>query len=152
MSRIVELGDKYKNLPNILDVYAKELESAGKKLEITGKKLELANSENSAWLHYYDQRKVELHALVKFFQAQEDAVRGKLFKSYKETYSRVLSERDINKYIDNEQAYMYVHSLLIEVEEMYEQYQSAVNAFTSRNYALSNITKIRVAQLEYIEI
>jgi len=152
MSRIADLGEKFENLPSILEVYENELSNAKAQLEIKGKKLEIANSENSAWLHYYDQRRVELHTLVKFFKAEEERVRGSLFKSYKENYSRALGEREINKYIDNEDAYIYVHSLLLEVEELYEQYQSTVNAFISRNYALSNITKIRVAQLEYIEI
>jgi len=152
MSKIAELGKNYKNLPALLDVYEENLSNAKTQLEIKGKKLEIANSENSAWLHYYDQRRVELHTLVKFFQAEEERVRGSLFKSYKENYSRALGEREINRYIDNEDAYIYVHSLLLEVEELYEQYQSTVNAFISRNYALSNITKIRVAQLEYVEI
>lgn len=152
MSKIAELGKDYKNLPALLEVYEDNLSNANTQLEIKGKKLEIANSENSAWLHYYDQRRVELHTLVKFFEAEQERIRGSLFKSYKENYSRALGEREINRYIENEDAYIYVHSLLLEVEEMYELYQSVVNAFTTRNYALSNITKIRVAQLEYIEI
>jgi len=152
MSRIADLGKDYKNLPTLLEVYENDLLNAKEQLEIRGKKLEIANSENSAWLHYYDQRRIELHTLVKFFMAEEERVRGSLFKSYKENYSRALGEREINKYIDNEEAYIYVHSLLLEVEERYELYQSTVNAFISRNYALSNITKIRVAQLEFVEI
>lgn len=152
MSRIADLGKDYKNLPALLEAYENDLLNAKNQLEIRGKKLEIANSENSAWLHYYDQRRVELHTLVKFFVAEEERVRGSLFKSYKENYSRALGEREINKYIDNEEKYTYVHSLLLEVEERYELYQSTVNAFISRNYALSNITKIRVAQLEFVEI
>lgn len=152
MSKISDLGKDYKNLPDVLEVYTNDLAEAEEKLKITGKKLEIANSENSAWLHYYDQRRVELHTLVKFFKSEEDRVKGTLFKSYKENYSRALGEREINKYIDNEETYIYVHSLLLEVEEIFELYQSVVTAFTSRNYALSNITKIRVASLENVEI
>ena len=152
MSKIADIGENYENLPNILEVYDRELNEAEERLKIKGKKLEVSNSENSAWLHYYDQRRVELKALVKFFQMEEDRVRGSLYKSYKENYSRALGERDINKYIDNEKEYLKVHGLLIEVEEMYELYQAIVNAFTTRNYALSNITKLRVSQLEYVEI
>lgn len=152
MSRIADLGKDYINLPTLLETYENDLTNAKHQLEIKGKKLEIANSENSAWLHYYDQRKVELHTLVKFFKTEEERVRGKIFKSYKENMSRALGEREINRYIDHEDAYLFVHSLLIEVEEVYELYQSTVNAFISRNYALSNITKIRVASLEYVEI
>ncbi len=152
MTKLSELGKKYENLPAMLAVYEVELSEAEEKLKISGKRLEIANSENSAWLHYYDQRRVELHTLVKFFKTEEDRVKGRLFKSYKENHSRALGEREINRYIDNEDAYLYAHSLLLEVEELYELYQSVVSAFTSRNYTLSNITKIRVASLENVEI
>lgn len=152
MSKISELGKKYCNLPKILEVYDKELASANDDLRITGKKLEVSNSENSALIHFYDQRRVELHTLVKFFKSEEDRVKGQLYRSYKENHSRSLGEREISKYIDNEDAYIEAHSFLIEVEEMYEMYQGVVNALTTRNYALSNITKIRVASLENIEI
>lgn len=152
MSKIAKLGTDFCNLPDILDVYTEELRDANDKLKITGKKLETSNSENSAWLHYYDERKVELHALVKFFNLELDKVKGTLFKSYKENYSRSLTERDISKYIMQEPAVLDISALLIEVEEVYEQFASVVNAFTSRNYALTNITKLRVASMEFVEI
>ena len=120
MSKIADLGKDYKNLPALLEAYENDLSNAKHQLEIKGKKLEIANSENSAWLHYYDQRRVELHTLVKYFQTEEERVRGSIFKSYKENMSRALGEREINRYIDHEEAYLYVHSLLIEVEELYE--------------------------------
>jgi len=152
MSKIAKLGTDFCNLPDILEVYAEALLEANERLKITGKKLEISNSENSAWLHYYDQRKVELNALVKFFKLEVEKTKGSLFKSYKENYSRQLTERDIGKYICNEPSYLLIMGLLIEVEEMYEQYQSVVNAFTSRNYTLTNITKLRVASMEFVEI
>jgi len=152
MSKISELGKNFENLPDLLYTYDKVLTEADKDLAISGKLLEVSNSENSALLHYYDQRKVELHTLVKFFKAEEDRVKGQLYKSYNENHSRALSQREIDRYIDNEEAYIYIHSLLIEVEERYELFQSVVASLTSRNYALSNITKLRVASLENVEI
>ncbi len=152
MSKISDLGEKYCNLPKMLETYDKILSQADDDLCIVGKRLEISNSQNSALLHFYDQRRVELHTLVKFFKTEEDRVKGRLYKSYKENHSRSLGEREIAKYIDNEDAYIEAHSLLIEVEETYEMFQGVVNALTTRNYALSNITKLRVASLENIEI
>ena len=152
MSVISELGKGYKNLPTILMEYEEPLINAKEQLKIRGKKLEVSISENSSWLHYYDERRIELHSLVKFFKAEEDRIRGGLFKSYKEKYSRALTQHEISKYIDHEEAYGNIHALLIEVEEIYERYQGVVASFTARNYDLSNITKLRVASLENIEI
>lgn len=152
MSKIADLGKDYKNLPELLAAYQDDLEEADKRLDIKGKKLEISISENSAWMHYYDQRKAEINTLVKYFKSEEDRVRSVLFRSYKENYSRALGEREINKYLDSEEAYIFVHSLLLEVEEVYELYQATVKAFVDRNYLLTNITKLRVASLENIEI
>lgn len=152
MNKIAELGDKNENLPKILNLYESQLSDIADRLEIRGRRLEISCSKNSAWLHFYDQRKVEIHSLVKHFKAEEARVRGVAHRKYRENYSVSLSERDINKYIDAEKDYLYIHSLLIEVEELYEQYGAAVNALTTMNYALSNITKIRVASLENVEI
>lgn len=152
MSRINELGDKYKNLPGILGDYYTTLESVEDIIRIKGKKLEAANVENPAWQHFFDQKRIELHTLVKYFEQETQRVRGKLFRKYKETHSRDLGEREIIRYLDNEDAYLQINELYLEVKELYEKYQSVVDAFTTRGYALNNITKIRVASLEDAEL
>ncbi len=152
MTRIAELGKNYENLPDMLAIYVSGLADAKEKIKITGKKLEISNSENSAWLHYYDARRVELYTLVKFFEVQVESVKSKLYKSYKEGHSLSLGEREINKYINSEEAYLNIYGILLEVEEVHDLYKVVVAAFTSRNYTLSNITKIRVASLENVDI
>jgi len=152
VSKIIELGKGYNKLPALLGNYDVELDKAEEILVIKGKLLEAANVENSPWQHYFDQKKIELHTLVKYFEMEVSRVRGKLFISYKETHSRELNEREINKYIDNEEAYLRVYQLLLEVKEMFERYEGTVHSFTSRAYSLNNITKIRVASLEDVEL
>ena len=152
MSIILKLGENYQKLPGILDDYEKELELAKDILEIKGKRLEAANVENAPWQAYYDQKKIDLSILVKYFEMEIARVRGKLFRSYKENHSRELSEREINRYIDNEESYLTIYQLYLEVKEMYDRFESIVSSFTSRGYSLNNITKIRVASLEDVEL
>ncbi len=152
MSRIIELGPKYAKLPAILDEYETALEGVEDIIKIKGKKLEAANVENPAWQVYYDQKRIELHTLAKFFEQEIARVRAKLFRSYKENHSRELTEREINRYLDNEEAYLTVNGLYLEVKDLYDKYDGIVNAFTSRGYSLNNITKIRVASLEDVEL
>lgn len=152
MSRIPDLGEKYKNLPAVLDEYQKAIGDIESLVRIKGKKLEAANIENPAWQLYYDQKRIELATLVRYFEQEVQRVRGKMFRKYKENHSRELSEREINRYIDNEEAYLNINELFLEVKELYEKYQGIVDAFTARGYALNNITKIRVASLEDVEL
>lgn len=152
MSRIPDLGEKYKHLPSVLDEYQAAIGDIENLIRIKGKKLEAANVENPAWQLYYDQKRIELATLVRYFEQEVQRIRGKLFRNYKENHSRELSEREINRYIDNEEVYLNINELLLEVKELYEKYQGVVEAFTARGYALNNITKIRVASLEDVEL
>lgn len=147
-SRIPDLGEKFKGLPKVLAEYESALQDVDKHLSIQGKTIEAANRENPSWHSYYDQKRVELHTLVKYVEAQVARVRGKLFRSYTEAHQRELSDRAKDKYIDNEEAYLETYEILLEVKELYDKYQAVCDAFQTRGYALNNITKIRVASLE----
>lgn len=152
MSRIPELGEKYSKLPDILAEYEDALEEAQKILVIKGKKLENANVENPTWQNYYDQRRIELNTLVRYFETEIQRERSRLYRKYKENHSYELGEREIGRYIDGESTFLSLNELLLEVKELYEKYQAVVSAFTSRGYALNNITKIRVASLDHVEL
>lgn len=152
MSRIPDLGEGNVNLSNVLAEYEKAYEGVEAILKIEGKKLEYANRENPVWHHYYDQKRIELYTLTKYMEGQIARVRAKLFRSYVETYARDISERAIDKYVDNEQAYLNLLELSLEVQEIYKKFESACNAFTTRGYALNNITKIRCSSLEDVII
>lgn len=148
MSQIDLIKKDKAKLVSILFQYEDELKEVENNLRIKGKKLEEANRENAIWQHYYDQRKIELGTLRKYFEQEVARVRGTLFKTYTESNSRDLSDRAKDKYIDHEKAYLDTNELLLEVQEMYEKYESVVDAFRSRGYALNNITKLRCASLE----
>lgn len=148
MSRILDVGDKLKNLPKILAEYDAALEGVEDLIEIKGKSLEGANMENPTWQSFYDQKRVELKTLTEFMDMEVQRVRGKLFRNYNENNSRELKEREINQYINNEEAYLTSYQMYLEVKELLMKYQAVVDAYTTRGYALKNITAVRIASLE----
>jgi len=152
MSLIPHLGDGYEKLPAILDQFAKELLPAKEQFSNDGKLLENCLSKNSALMHYYDERRIRLHTLVKFFKMEKERVQSNLFKKYNENYSRDLGLQLIAKYVASEDEYIFVGKLALEVEELYEEYVSVVDTFKQRHYELTNMTKLRIANLEFSEI
>ena len=132
----------------MLDEYEGYLSEAKEHLRFKGKTIKQANMENPVWQSYYDQKRIEVKSLVKHFENEVKRVEGKLFRNFKEKHSRELGEREITKYIANEEAYIRMKSYLIEVEELYGQFESMVDAFRGRGYSLNNITKAIVAQVE----
>jgi len=152
LSRIIDLGPENNKLPDLIAEYDAALIGIEDIIALKGKNLEEANRENPAWLHYYDNKRVELKILVDHLNAQVKKVRGKLYKSYTENHRNELNDRAKDRYIDTEPAYLAAYGVLLEVQEIYEKYNTAVEAIKSRGYILNNITKIRVASIEDAEI
>lgn len=148
MSGINSLGPNFSNLPNVLLDYQQCLKDTKQQLTLEGKTLKRANVENSSWQHFYDQKASELKNLCDFFELHTQKIRSHLFKKYKENYSRELSDREINQYINGESQYISSYEMLLEIKELLNKYQSVVNAFTSRGYSLNNLTKLYTTNLE----
>lgn len=148
MSQIQDLGENYENLPDIIQEYQHALDQAKDNLNLSQKRMDVANIEQASWLAYYDERRVELRTLNKYFEAEVARIRGRIFKQLTENNARDLSDRAKEKYIDTEPAYLNVYEIYLEINEMYEQYIAVVAAFNQRGYALNNLTRLKVAQVE----
>lgn len=148
MSIIDKLGENNKNLSAILMMYEEDLAEAETHLSLKGKMLGEANMEQASWQSYYDNKRIELYSLLKHMETEVERVRGKLWIRFTEKHSCILNQKDKEQYINNEPAYLNMNALLIEVKEAYNKYESLVEAFRSRGFALRNITNLRVAQLE----
>lgn len=149
MSVISRLGSSNENLPDLLANYESELDAVEARIRVRGKSLNELMIEQAEWLLHYDTRRAELGTLVKHFEAQVDRVRGRLYKSYTEKYSRELSDRQKDRYIEQEEAFLSMNSLLLEVKELHTKYQAVVDAFIARGYGLKNLLDVRIHQLEH---
>lgn len=143
-----QLGEGYKNLDDVLAPYITALENKDDDIRIKGKTIQQACREQPSLLAYYDERKVELYTYVRFFEKEIKRIRSNLYKSYLENYSRDLTDRSIEKYIDGEKAYLHVKEKYDGVLELYQVYDSIVETFKNRGYSLNNITKIYTSALQ----
>lgn len=148
MSRIAELGPKNINLPKLIAQYEDDFDKVADNLRITGKLLGECLREQGTWPIYYSQRRAELKTLLKHMDGEVSAVRGGLAKRYVENYSRALGERVMNSYIDSEAEYLSMNSLYLEILELYEKYDAAVDAFEKRGFALRDLTLARVHSIQ----
>lgn len=146
MSKIRDLGKELENLPMILIKYDEELLSARGHLELKGKTVEQANKEQASWPIFYDEKKSELKTLAKYVEAQVNKVRGKRFRDYTENYSRTLSDRAKDIYVDKDDEFLKIHELHLEILELLEKYEAVTEAFTKRGFALRNIGEARAHQ------
>ena len=135
-------------LPDILVVYEAAIDQAEKHLSIRGKTGAEALKEQTAYPAYYGQMKAEINKLLKYIDAQTQACRGRLHKQYAENYSRALSERAADKYIDNEAEYLGFHEVYLEVEEIRDKLVAICDAFSLRGFTLRDWTQLKIAQMQ----
>ncbi len=148
MSLILRIAEDDSNLPDIIDEYEKYLSGASENLEIKGKSLESANVEHASWMSYYDERRIELYSLVKYYEAKLAKVKGKLWTDYTENYSIALAATDKTHYIAKEPRYLEMNTYYLLVQETYNKFDGLVEAYKSRGFALRNITNARCAALQ----
>lgn len=146
-----DLGENYKNLGTVLAPYIQALDEKDQNLKIEGKLLEHANREQASWISFYDERRMELATYLKFFEMEIGRVRAECLKAM-EKYPRELSDRAKDKYIDGNEKYLAVYEQYLAVKELHGLFESAVESFKQRGFALRNITNIRCAALEDVVI
>jgi hypothetical protein len=147
LSRIPDLGKNFERLPDLLSEYDEHLALAPERIAIKGKIIEEALKEQAAWPVFYDEKRRELNTLVKYMDSRVNAIRGKLTRAYTENYSRELSDRLKDKYIDNETDFLSINEIYLEIYELAEKYEAVVEAFKVRGFALRDITTLRVNSL-----
>lgn len=151
MSRIGEIQGGFhklqKNLPAILIEYIDEIDLAPARLSLRGKLMEESQKDQSAWPIVYANIKHELDSIAKYLTMEIDRIRSILFRRYTDNHTRTLSDRTIDKYIDSEVEYLNYQELYLEVKELHDKATSVCDAFTTRGFALRDITTIRVNQL-----
>ena len=135
------------NLPDILLKHMANLDLAGERLSLRGKSLEDALKDQGAWPIVYASMKAELDALCKYIDAEIGRIRSNLVRQYVEEYQREISDRVREKYIDSNAEYLQYYELYLEVKELQEKASAVVDAFSTRGFALRDITLIRVNQL-----
>lgn len=140
--------DKLTNVLDILDKYEAMLADVETNLRLKGKSLIHANQEHPGWLSYYDERRIELVSLYKFISVKVDALRGNQWVQLTKNNARDLNTKDKDQYINASDAYIDMQQVLIEVDELKQKFESVVDAFKARGYALNNIVKVRTSAIE----
>lgn len=131
---------------------SEQLKDWKKDLELNGVNLRVALIKQPSILAYYDQIAVELYACVKHLQSIEKEVRGLVYKKLKEKATRDYTDTAIQRLIDCDVDYVKVHTLLIDVEEVYENCKSIVGAIQQRAYTLNNLVRVYEKELQDITI
>jgi hypothetical protein len=138
-------------LPDFISYYEAELAVAKKEVKIFGNV-----EKNVAALPGYTEFRFaqlqEIEAVLNFLNIQLRKIKRVHFQKYLEAYNRALSSRDAEKYADGEDEVIQYEILINDVGLLRNKYLGILKALEQKSFSLSNITRLRTAGLENIEL
>lgn len=134
-------------LPDAVDYYQKQLETAWSEAKIVGS-VEKNAQELSGITAYRFGQLQEIEAILKFLNIRYDKLRSDHYRRYLERYQRELTDRSIEKYIDGEDDVITMATLINEVALVRNKYLALMKGLESKNFMISNIVKLRIQGME----
>jgi len=139
------------HLPNCIDYFYNELESAKKEVKLHGN-VERAASQLPGIVEQRFNQLQEIEAILEYLNIELRRVRSKTFKKYLETYQRALSSRDVEKYVDGEADVVDLEKIINEFALLRNQWLGIIKAVDQKQWQITNIVKLRAAGLEDVSI
>ena len=134
-------------IPDAITYFENELASARVETSLKGN-LE-ANSRLMPGIveHRFNQLQ-EAEAILEWLNIQLRKKRSEVFKKFIENYNRALSSRDAEKYVDGDAEVIEWQLLINEFAMIRNKYLGLMKAIDTKQWQITNITKLRVAGME----
>jgi hypothetical protein len=139
------------NLPDCIAYYEGELIQARIELKITGS-LEKAIREMPGVFEYRFSQLQEIEAILEQLNIEVRKLRSAKFRQFTEHYNRALTSRDAEKYVDGEPEVVNMDSIVNEFALVRNKFIGITKALDSKQFQVSNVTRLRVAGMEDAEL
>jgi hypothetical protein len=150
-SRYRKVTDDISYLPNFIDYFTKELETARLECGIKGNVEKNISNLPGITEHRFNQLQ-EIEAVLNFMNIQLRKVRRKYFQKYLENYARALSSRDAEKYVDGEDEVIEYETLLNEIALLRNTWLGIMKGLDTKQWQLGHIVRLRTAGMEDVTI
>lgn len=138
-------------LPDFIDYYNKEIESAKIECRVKGIVEKNISALPGITEHRFNQLQ-EIEAVLNYMNIQLRKIRRKHFQKYLENYQRALSSRDAEKYVDGEDDVIDYETLINEVALLRNQWLGIMKGLDSKQWQLGHIVRLRTAGMEDVSI
>ena len=139
------------SLPDCIDYFYKELDSAKIETKISGN-IERASAALPGIVEHRFNQLQEIEAILEYLNIELRRTRSRFFKKYLENYQRALSSRDVEKYVDGEDDVIDMEKIINEFALLRNQWLGIIKGLDIKQWQLSNIIKLRTAGLEDISL
>lgn len=140
-------------IPDALEWYFTKLAEGHNEVNISGTLIRV-NQNQPGLVAYYDAMHTDLDMILEFIERKHRIAKAKKLRELADappTNSK-LSATDLKLLAETDDDVMSLEQLAQEIRYVYKQFSSLMKAFEQRGYTLNNITKIRVAGLEEVNV
>ncbi|WP_407305406.1 hypothetical protein [Acinetobacter sp.] len=138
-------------LPKIFENYENHVKNAEPLFDLEGMRLELIARNLPNHQMFYAHRANEMKQVMKWLENYKSKLEARYTKNYAQG-QRALSARDITTFIGGEKEIVELNQLIIEATLIYSQLDEIVEAFKQMGWMLGHVTKLRVAELQDVEL
>lgn len=142
-----EIKQDFSKLKEFIDYYNNEYEEAVKETFISGNVVEQTKKLPQQMTYRFTQLQ-EIEAVLRHVEILRDAVVGEKWKEYTEKKAKLLTAVEKKNYIAQEADVILYEKAVNEVSFIRNKFISLTKGFDSKNFALSNIIKLKVAGVD----
>ncbi len=150
-SRVTEDPNDLSPLIDAIDYFESELEIAKTETKLKGS-IEKASARLPGITTERFGQLQEVEAILKYLQIRMDKVKSEAFRKYLENYNRSLSSRDAEKFADGDKEVVELALLINRVALVRNMYLAIMKGLDSKNWQISNLTKLKAAGFEDYEV
>jgi hypothetical protein len=136
----------------IINDYEKKLAGWQDDVKLDSKNIEIVNVEQSSWMAYYDEIKVQLKIMLDYFEHLLKKQKASDMKALMQNSKKTITDRMVEKLAEESQEYNDIYMIYLEIKELYMLSASIVEQLQHRGYAINNIVKIREKELQGITL
>lgn len=133
-----------------LETYEIVIQSSAPVFELSGRKLEDLCKQHPQDLSMYNLLLQECKTIEQYVETKVEEVEGQAYRRYIESNARALGATELKQYVKSDPSYVEAKTVLVEVNHVKRQLEAIVNALESMGWTLSNITKLRIAEMDHV--
>lgn len=139
-------------IPGRIQQYELLIDAAEDVFKLNGVNLEEACKKHAQNLMFYDVMLQECKTIEETIKIKVEEVEGQLFQQYHSNMNVKLSSTEVRFYVKGDPKLVQVMQILVEVQHTKRRLESIVEALKSFGWSLNNIVKIRISQLEDVNL
>ena len=152
---LFELGESNADLsvelPNFFDKWEAEIAAAEPIFEIKGTRLEMLARDLAQHQGHYSRLAIHARGVSKWLENQKAKIEARYIKNYNNA-PRALGVKEQSQYLNGEKDIVEMNQLIIQTALYQGQFDEIVESLKQMGWMIGHITKLRVAELQSVEI